>query len=113
MVLLLNGGLAVLLSAGLRNRRGAVIIGIGVAMIALISLGTSLPHNLAFYFNLARPAFLDYYALQTLAQTGIPLDVNVEFRDVWLTILGGVVELVVAGFLAWGWLRRRVGTSSE
>lgn len=106
-VLLLNGGLAVLLSAGLRNRRWAVIIGIGVAMIALISLGSALPHNLAYYLNLARPAFLDYYALQGLAQTGIPLAVNVGIRDVWLTILGGLVELVVVGFLAWGWLRPR------
>jgi len=106
-VLLLNGGLAVFFSAGLRQRRGAVLIGIGVAMMALINLGASLPHNLYFYLNPARPAFLDYYALRTFAQISDALKVTTEIRDVWLTILGGLVELVVAGFLAWVWLRRK------
>lgn len=106
-VLLLNGGLAVLLSTGLRNRRWAVLIGIGVAMVALINLGTSLPHNLYFYLNPARPAFLDYYALRAFAQIGNLLNVTTEMRDVWLTVLGGLVELAVAGFLAWGWLKRK------
>ena len=106
-VLLLNGGLAVFFSAGLRHRRGAVLIGIGVAMMALINLGASLPHNLFFYLNPARPAFLDYYALRAFAQIGNSLNVTTEMRDVWLTILGGLVELAVAGFLAWIWLRRK------
>lgn len=106
-VLLLNGGLAVFLSAGLRHRRGALLIGIGVAMMALINLGTSLPHNLFFYLNPARPAFLDYYALRAFAQIGSLLNVTTEMRDVWLTILGGLVELAVAGFLAWIWLKRK------
>ncbi|MBK9050820.1 MAG: alpha/beta fold hydrolase [Chloroflexi bacterium] len=105
-VLLLNGGLAVFLSAGLRTRRWAVLIGIGVAMVALVNLGASLPHNLFFYLNPARPAFLDYYALRAFSQIST-LNVTTEIKDVWLTIGGGLVELAVAGFLAWVWLRRK------
>ncbi len=106
-VLLLNGGLAVFLSAGLRQRRWAVLIGLGVAIASLINLGTSLPHNLFFYLNPARPAFLDYYALRVFSQLSSLLNVTTEMGDVWLTILGGLVELVLVGSLAWVWLRRK------
>lgn len=109
-VLLLNGGLAVLLAAPLPDRRLAILIGVVVAIFSLVSLGTDLPHNLAFYFNLSRPAYLDYYAFRGLTETGIlPIVVETTLRDIWLTLLAGLAQLLVVGLVAWRWLVRSSG----
>jgi hypothetical protein len=107
-VLLLNGGLAVLLAAPFRQRRWAILVGVGVAVFAIINLGTDLPHNLAFYFNISRPAILNYYAFSQLAESGaIQFSAETTRRDVWLTIFAGLGELAVVGLFIGTWLARR------
>lgn len=107
-VLLLNGGLAVLLAAPFRQRRLAILIGVSVAMFALINLGTDLPHNLTFYLNISRPAILNYYAFGQLIEAGvIPFMEQTTLRDVWLTLLAGLGELIVVAVLVGTWLTKR------
>jgi hypothetical protein len=101
-IVILNGGLAVLASAGFPSRRRAILL---TAIVPILFLGVSFnTASIWSYLSPIRGLIIMYFFSSPSADIYVaPIQVNTP--QVLLTIAVGFVELFVAWLLAWGWLR--------
>jgi hypothetical protein len=101
-VVILNGGLAVLASAGFPTRRRAILL---TAIVPILFLGVSFNSASAWaYLSPIRGLILMYFFSSPSADIYVA-PVQVDMPQALLTVAVGLVELVAAWLLAWGWLR--------
>ena len=104
---LINAGLSILLAAGQATRRRAIFSGVTFAVLCMIAnVGTFGQANTLWAItNPGRQAITSYYFFTAWFNTG--LSQLVTERDVALSLVAGVAELIVVGGLMMMWLRRR------
>jgi hypothetical protein len=106
-LLIINGSLGVLTPIGQPNRRRAVILMVALFVLSFAFAGQIFETaSLLAYINPMRPAIVLYYIANMGEQVSGSLTAFTS-SDVLLTIVAGLIELVLVGALAWGWLKWR------
>jgi ABC-type transport system involved in multi-copper enzyme maturation permease subunit len=104
-LLVINGSLGVLIPVGQPNRRRAVILMVALFVVLFASIGQVFDtESLLAYINPFRPAIVMYYigSMGENVAGGVSI---FSSRDVLVTIIVGLFQLVLVAALAWGWLR--------
>jgi ABC-type transport system involved in multi-copper enzyme maturation permease subunit len=104
-----SAGIALFLASVMRSRRFALLAGFVIAAVCIVALTgafRSHAYDLGDYLNPGRPLMLAYYMSvgDTFGRLGLAVPTQ---EQLLLTIGGGVAQVALAGFIAWGWLRRR------
>jgi len=119
-LILINGGTTLLLAAGQPTNRRALFIGGGYVLFCLLGLSFIFSTDLSWWrwLNPARPAVMLYYLLgfpdalqgsDELTRAGLAFMQQATSRPAVLaSLLAGLGQVVLAGGVAWAWLRRRV-----
>lgn len=110
----MNSGLTVLLAAAAKTRRAAIGVGVGFVTVCMFLLTTALggmafggTPDLLFNMSPARPAYFWRFGRLFEGLGGSELQNPVTANDVWMTLLFGAAQVVIAGLVMWLWLRWR------
>ena len=105
---LFNSSLAILLAVGQPNRKQGAVVGITLAVVTILMLFGGLigkTTSILDYFNVGHNLFFKYYLLNKGAESLHMMPVT--GTDIAFTLVGGFVEVLAAGMIAWWWLRGR------
>jgi hypothetical protein len=105
---MINSGLSLLLAASQPTRRRAIALGVTFAVICLFANASGLGHsnNMLAYLNPGRQAVTSYFFFSALPG-GNAFSYLVSLPDVYLSILGGLLEVGALWLIVWLWWKRR------